>query len=32
MYTIGIIGYAGMGGHHPRQLLSLPEEFRLARI
>ena len=32
MYTIGIIGYGGMGGHHARQLLSLPEEFRLAGI
>ena len=32
MYTIGIIGYGGMGGHHARQLLSLPEDFRLAGI
>ena len=30
MYTIAIIGYGGMGGYHAKQLLSLPEEFRLA--
>lgn len=32
MYTIAIIGYGGMGGWHAKQLLSLPEEFRLAGI
>ena len=32
MYTIAIIGYGGMGGYHAKQLLSLPEEFRLAGI
>ena len=32
MYTIAVIGYGGMGGWHTRQLLSLPEEFRLAGI
>lgn len=29
MYSIAIIGYGGMGGWHAKQLLSLPEEFRL---
>ena len=32
MYTIAIIGYGGMGGYHAKQLLSLPEEFRLAGV
>ena len=32
MYTIAIVGYGGMGGWHAKQLLSLPEEFRLAGV
>lgn len=32
MHTFGIIGYGGMGTWHARQLLSLPDEFRLAGV
>ena len=31
-HKLCVIGYGGMGGYHAKQLLSLPEEFRLAGI
>lgn len=32
MYEIAIIGYGGMGAYHAEQLLTLPDEFRLAGV
>jgi len=32
MHTVGIIGYGGMGEWHGRQLLTIPEEFKLAAV
>ncbi len=32
MYTFGLVGYGSIGGWHTKQLLSLPQEFRLAGV